>query len=117
MTDKNIIKTFLKPESVAVIGASKNPLKGGNRIVNNLIYNNFKGKIFPINPNADGMIYGLKFRKSILDVDEDVDLAIFYVPNHKIPELLKECTQKGVKGAIIEASGFEEAGELGLKLY
>jgi len=116
MTDKNIIETFLKPESVAVIGASKNPLKGGNRIVNNLIYNNFKGKIFPINPNADGMIYGLKFRKSILDVDEDVDLAIFYVPNHKIPELLKECTQKEVKGAIIEASGFEEAGELGLKL-
>ncbi len=112
----NIIHTFLYPKSVAVIGASKNPLKGGNRIVNNLVNNKFNGKVYPVNPNASGEIYGLEFKTSVLDIDDDVDLAIFYVPNRMIPNLLKECITKGIKGAIIEASGFEEVGELGLQL-
>ncbi|MFX1257115.1 MAG: CoA-binding protein [Promethearchaeota archaeon] len=116
MSNFNIINLFLNPKSVAVIGASKNILKGGNRIVNNLTLNNFKGKIYPINPNAQGEIYGLEFKKSVLDIEGDVDLAIFYVPNRAIPDLLEECIKKGIKGAIIEASGFEEVGQEGLKL-
>ncbi|MFW9930255.1 MAG: CoA-binding protein [Candidatus Thorarchaeota archaeon] len=116
MSNSKIIHTFLNPKSVAVIGASKNPLKGGNKIVNNLVNNNFNGRVYPVNPNAHGEIYGLNFIPSILQIEEDVDLAIFYVPNLMIPELLKECIQKGVKGAIIEASGFEEVGEIGLQL-
>jgi len=116
MSDNNIIHTFLNPKSVAVIGASKNPLKGGNRIVNNLVSNNFKGNVFPINPNTKGQVYGLEFKNSILDIEEEVDIAIFYVPNRMIPGLLRDCIKKGVKGAIIEASGFEEVGEAGLAL-
>ncbi len=112
----NVIDLFLNPKSVAVIGASKNPLKGGNRILNNLVLNNFNGRVYPINPNAKGKVSGLEFRKSILDIEESVDLAIFYVPNHVIPPVLKECVSKGVKGAIIEASGFEEVGKEGLEL-
>jgi acyl-CoA synthetase (NDP forming) len=114
--NNNIVDLFLNPKSVAVIGASKNPLKGGNRIVNNLVLNNFKGKIFPINPNARGKIFNLDFKKSILDIEDEIDIAIFYVPNNIIPELLEDCIIKGIKGAIIEASGFEEVGELGLEL-
>lgn len=116
MSNNQIIHTFLNPKSVAVIGASKNPLKGGNRIVNNLVNNKFNGLVYPINPNADGEIYGLKFKSSVLDIEEDIDLAIFYVPNQMIPNLLRECVQKGIKGAIIEASGFEEVGEIGFQL-
>jgi len=116
VSDSHIIHTFLNPQSVAVIGASKNPLKGGNRIVNNLVNNKFNGKVYPINPNAEGEIYGLKFIPSVLNIEENVDLAIFYVPNQMIPNLLRECIQKGIKGAIIEASGFEEVGEIGLQL-
>lgn len=116
LSDNNIIHTFLNPKSVAVIGASKNPLKGGNRIVHNLVSNNFEGKVFPINPNAKGEVFGLEFRNSVLDIKDDVDLAIFYVPNRVIPKLLEDCVNKGIKGAIIEASGFEEVGELGLQL-
>ena len=51
MSDNHVIDIFLNPESVAVIGASKNPVKGGHRIINNLLSNNYKGKIFPVNPN------------------------------------------------------------------
>lgn len=116
MSNAEVIDLFLNPKSVAVIGASKNPMKGGHRIVKNLISNNFKGRIFPINPNSDGELFGLKFKKSVLEIEQEVDLAVFYVPNRKIPVLLEECIQKGIKGAIIEASGFEEVGEKGLQL-
>jgi acyl-CoA synthetase (NDP forming) len=114
--NNHIIHTFLHPKSVAVIGASKNLVKGGYRIVTNLIVNNFKGKVFLVNPNADGELYKLKFYKSVLDIEDDVEIAIFYVPNRAIPQLLKECIEKGIKGAIIEASGFEEVGAEGLVL-
>ena len=116
MSSDNIIELFLNPKSVAVIGASKNLVKGGNRIVNNLTLNKFNGKIYPINPTTKGQIFGLEFKKSVLDIEENVDLAIFYVGNHLIPGLLEECIQKGIKGALIEASGFEEVGEEGLEL-
>ena len=115
-SNSNIIDTFLNPKSVAVIGASKNLGKGGNWIVNNLVTNRYNGKVYPINPNATGKLYGLEFKKSVLDIKEDVDLAIFYIPNRGIPELLNDCIKKGIKGAIIEASGFEEVGEKGLEL-
>ena len=115
-SNNDIIDMFLNPKSVAVIGASKNLLKGGNWIVNNLVTNNFEGKVYPINPNAEGKLMGLDFKQSILDIEEDVDLAIFYIPNQGIPKLLDDCIKKGVKGAIIEASGFEEVGDKGLEL-
>ncbi|MFX1450305.1 MAG: CoA-binding protein [Promethearchaeota archaeon] len=116
MLNNKIIDLFLNPKSVAVIGASKNPMKGGYRILYNLVNNNFKGKIYPINPNSEGELLGLKINKSVLEIEEEVDLAVFYVPNHKIPLLLEECIQKKIKGAIIEASGFEEVGGKGLEL-
>ena len=116
LNDNNIVDMFLNPKSVAVIGASKNMLKGGYRILSNLVLNNFNGKIFPVNPNATGKLHGLEFKKSVLEIEEEVDIAIFYVPNQLIPELLEECVKKGIKGAIIETSGFEEVGEKGLEL-
>ncbi|MFX0189026.1 MAG: CoA-binding protein [Candidatus Hodarchaeota archaeon] len=116
MSNNEIIHLFLNPKSVAIIGASKNPMKGGNWIVNNLTSNNFKGEIYPINPNSEGQIYGLDIKKSVLDIDKKVDLAIFYVPNWVIPSILEECIEKGIKGAIIETSGFEEVGDKGLEL-
>lgn len=116
MSNNDIINLFLNPKSVAVIGASKNALKGGNWIVNNLISNNFEGEVYPINPNSEGQMYGLEIKKSVLDIDEEVDLAIFYVGNRIIPAILEECIEKGIKGAIVQSSGFEEVGDKGLEL-
>lgn len=112
----HIIDIFLNPKSVAVIGASKNPLKGGHRITNNLVLNNFNGHIYPVNPKAEGKLFGLEFKKTVLEIEDDIDLAVFYVPNKVIPDILSECIEKGIKGALIEASGFEEIGEKGLEL-
>jgi acyl-CoA synthetase (NDP forming) len=113
-----IVDLFYNPKSVAVIGASKVPMKGGNRIVANLHTNGYKGQIYPVNPNytEEDEIYGLKFKKSVLDIEEDVDLAIFYVNNRIVTRTIKDCVKKGIKAAIIQSAGFEEVGEEGLKL-
>lgn len=117
MNDKNIIHTLLHPNSVAVIGASKNPMKGGYRIMKNLVDNKFKGNIYPVNPNSSGEnLFGLEFKSNVKDIEGEVDIAIFYVPNHLIPDLLQDCIDKQIKGAIIEASGFEEIGIEGKEL-
>jgi len=116
LLENSIVHTFFNPKSVVVIGASKNPMKGGNHIVRNLTQNNFKGKIYLVNPNAEGELFGLNFEKSVLDIKGPIDIAIFYVGNTLIPGLIKECVQKGIKGAIIESSGFEEVGKHGLEL-
>ena len=51
-----------------------------------------------------------------MDIEDEVDLAILYVGNRVIPSLLEDCIKKGIKGALIEASGFEEVGKEGLEL-
>jgi acetyltransferase len=112
----HIIDTFLNPKTVAVIGASKNPTKGGYRIIDNLLTNNYRGKIYAVNPNSEGEVFGLQFKKSILEIEDNIDLAIFYTPNRVIPDLLKDCIKKKVKGALIETAGFEEVGEIELEL-
>ncbi|MHA2393029.1 MAG: CoA-binding protein [Promethearchaeota archaeon] len=116
MSGNHVVDIFLNPKTVAVIGASKNPMKGGHRIINNLTSNNYKGKIFPVNPNTEGEVFGFEIKKTVFDIEEEVDLAICYVPNRIIPSVLKDCIKKKVKGALIETSGFEEVGKEGLVL-
>ncbi|MBD3352519.1 MAG: hypothetical protein GF364_13605, partial [Candidatus Lokiarchaeota archaeon] len=113
--NKKIIDILFNPNSVAVIGASKTPMKGGYRILENLISNNFKGNIYPVNPKG-GEALGLKFYKSVLDIPGQIDIAIIFIPNKFIPKVLEECIEKKIKAAIIQAAGFEEVGELGLEL-
>lgn len=112
---RDSIDLLFNPKSVAIIGASTNPIKGGNRILKNLIEHKFRGNIYPINPKG-GDAYGIKFQKSVLDVEEDIDVGIVFVPNRIIPAVIQECIQKGIKGLIIEAAGFEEVGDMGLEL-
>lgn len=112
---ENIIHTLFHPRSVAVIGASTIPMRGGNRILENLIQNKYPGIIYPVNPKG-GKSFGLKFYQSLFEINDEIDVAIIFVPNTAIPSVLKECIQKGIKGAIIQAAGFEEVGDQGLKL-
>jgi acetyltransferase len=116
LAGNHVIDIFLNPKTVAVIGASKNQTKGGYRIIDNLLTNNYKGKIFPVNPYSDGEVMGLKFCKSVLEIEDDIDLAIFYSPNSVIPDILKDCIKKKIKGALIETAGFEEVGGRGIEL-
>ncbi len=109
------IKAFFKARSVAVFGASTNPRKSGYYLVQNLISHQFPGNIYPINPKG-GTLDGLKIYKKLEKISKPIDLAIIFVPNRYIPDILKQCIEKGVKAAIIEAAGFSEVGEKGKDL-
>jgi len=102
------------PKSVAVIGASRTVGKPGFNIVWNLKQHGFTGKIYPVNPNAE-KILDLKCYPSILDVPDEIDLAIIAVPAKLVPGVMKECAEKGIKGAVIVSSGFSEEGEEGAR--
>ena len=115
MIDERIVK-LMRPESVAVIGASRNPEKIGYQIVRNLLESGLPPeKVFPVNPVADEIL-GLKCFKSILEVPAPVDLAVIVVPAPAVPKVLEEVGMKNVKAAAVISSGFKEIGNLNLEL-
>jgi 4-hydroxybutyryl-CoA synthetase (ADP-forming) len=106
-------RVFLSPRSVAVIGASE---KGGvgNAIFSNIL-NGYKGKIYPINPSSPTVL-GIKAYKSVLEVPEDIDLAVVATPNRIVPAVMEDIGKKKIKGAIIVTAGFKEVDKQGAKL-
>ncbi|MFV2071971.1 MAG: acetate--CoA ligase family protein [Thermoanaerobaculales bacterium] len=105
---------LFKPRGIAVIGASANPYSIGHIVVKNLSTYGYKGPIFPINPKG-GHIRSFKAFKSVLDVPDVIDLANISVKHSLVPEVLKQCGEKGVKFAIVHTAGFKEVGEEGIK--
>ena len=106
---------LFSPSSLAVIGASKNDQKGGGLFVKGLINSGFKGKLYPVNPK-ELEIMGFRCYPSILDVPGEVDLAIVAVPAGVVPQVMAECSQKGVKFAVVHSAGFAELGSKGKEL-
>ena len=104
------VDIFFNPRSFAVIGASDNPKKGGNIVIQNLRQFGWKGPIFPINPRG-GTIAGLAAYESVLSVPEEVELAMMVIPRDLVPGAMDECGRKGVKGVIISTAGFSDSGE------
>jgi len=103
---------LLRPSSIAVVGAAREPQKIGNAVVRNLMAGGFpKEKIFPVNPNAD-TILGLKCYASVKDIPDEVDMAVIVVPAKVVPQVLKECGEKGVKTVALISAGFKEVGNV-----
>lgn len=100
---------FFKPRSIAVVGASRDQNKIGHVILKNIIDAGFKGKLYPINPKADEII-NLKCYRSVLDVIEEIDLAIIAVPADAAVQAVKECGIKEIEAIAMITSGFAEIG-------
>jgi len=109
------LEYFFNPKSVAIIGASHTKGKIGYNILENFVKGNFKGKVYPVNPNTKPIL-GKKVYPSIKEIPENVDLAVIAIPAKKVPKVLKECVEKKVKAVVIVSGGFSEIGEKGKKL-
>jgi acyl-CoA synthetase (NDP forming) len=114
-TNSEDLRDLLYPRSVAVIGASNTPGKLGWNLFRNLISHGYKGRLYPVNPNA-GEVQGFKAYRSIREVPEKVDVAIVLVPSHLTPKVVEECCVAGAKHIIVESAGFAELGEEGKKV-
>jgi len=109
----NLKNIFLSPTSIAIIGASEKP-GVGKAIFSNII-NGYKGKIFPITPSSSS-VFGIKAYKSVLDVEEGIDLAVVATPSKIVPSVMEEIGKKKIKASIIVSAGFKEVDESGAKL-
>jgi acetyl coenzyme A synthetase (ADP forming)-like protein len=102
---------IMKPDAIAVIGASDEAGKIGNSVMKNLINGGYKGKIYPINPGAE-TIMGLKAYKSVKDVPGTIDVAVFAIPAKFVAGALTEVGEKKIPGAVLIPSGFAETGNV-----
>jgi acetyltransferase len=107
------ISRFMKPRSIAVLGASNKP-GIGNACLKNLITYGYTGIVYPINPGTE-VVSSIKTYPSIMDVPSEVDLAILVVAAEKAQPLVEECAKKGVKGLVVITAGFSEMGGEGIK--
>ncbi len=102
----------LEPGSIAIVGASSDPTKRGNQAIRTLVDNSFHGAIFPINPKETS-IRGLDCYASIDALPVIPDLALICTPAKTLPDIVRACGMKGIKGAVVLASGFSESGPEG----
>ena len=115
MKETQDLGRFFNPSSLAIIGASKDDSKGGGRFLRGLIDKEFKGKLYPVNPR-EAELMGLKNYHSVLDIPGEIDLAIVTVPARTVPQVMAECSQKGVRFAVVHSAGFGELGAEGKAL-
>lgn len=115
---ENIVEELdpiFKPKSIAVIGASDTEGKWGFRMVERPLKTGYRGVIYPVNPTKEEIL-GLRSYRSVLDIPGHVDLAVVTVPAASTPQVMRECTDKGVKGVILISAGFAEVGSEGKAL-
>jgi acetyltransferase len=105
---------ILRPKSIAVIGASRNPNTIGWHILDNLLEHGFNGPVYPINPHA-GAIHSIQAYPSISAVPGPVDLGVVVVPKEHVIGVVRECIDSGVKGLVVISAGFKEVGGAGIE--
>ena len=99
----------LRPASVAVVGAGRRPGSVGHAILGSLRSGGFEGKMYAVNPHADGPLTGTPCVPSVGDLPEAPELAILAVPAPQIPETAEDCGERGVKGLVVITSGLGES--------
>ncbi|MDD3250599.1 MAG: CoA-binding protein [Smithellaceae bacterium] len=106
------IREILEAQSVVVIGASRDQGKPGAQLLKVLREVGFAGRVAGVNPQG-GEVLGLPLYPNVRDVPFEIDLAVLLIPPRFIPDALRDCAAKGVKGAVISAEGFAETGTQG----
>jgi acetyltransferase len=100
---------------VAVIGASTRPESVGRAIFANVLLHDYKGIVYPVHPKAKSIL-GVRAYPSVVEIPDEVDLAVVIVPAAAVPHVLEECGRKRIPGAVVISAGFKEVGGEGLKL-
>jgi acetyl-CoA synthetase (ADP-forming) len=101
------MEAIFNPRSVAVVGASDNPGKLGFHVMKSLTQGRYPGKIYPVNPGKNEIL-GIKTYPSLRQVPDAIDLSIIALPSEQVPSVIKECSEKNVKGIVLITAGFKE---------
>lgn len=106
---------FLRPRSVAIVGAGDRPTSSGGAVLANLRRAGFTGEIVPVNPKlpADGRIGGLRACASLRELQRPAELVVVVVRPELIPEVVRDAAASGHRHLLILPGGFAEAGAAG----
>ncbi|VAW23993.1 Acetyl-CoA synthetase (ADP-forming) alpha and beta chains, putative [hydrothermal vent metagenome] len=108
------LQTLFYPKSVAIVGTNKVKGTVPGDIFINILHAELNGATFPVNPR-EKYIGGVKAYKYVVDIPDEIDLAIIVFPSSVCNKALEQCGQKGVKAVIIISAGFKEIGGKGLE--
>ena len=103
------LDALFSPQSVAVVGASRDRKSIGYAILDNLILNGYEGQIFPVNPKAPS-VHSIKCYPSVGAIPDQIDLAVIVVPKKFVLPVVEDCIDAGVKGFVVITAGFAETG-------
>jgi acetyl coenzyme A synthetase (ADP forming)-like protein len=109
------LRPFFHPQSVAIIGASRDQKSIGFRLLEALTTNQFRGSVYPVNPKATE-IAGVRVYSSLRSIPGPIDLAVIAVPCDKVLSVVDECAAKGVRALVVITAGFAEVGREGAAL-
>jgi 3-hydroxypropionyl-CoA synthetase (ADP-forming) len=108
--DSSHMDLFFNAKSVALIGASPEPGKIGNSVMESLVKHDYKGKVYPVNAKGYSEIMGVKAYKNLLDIQDPIDVVIVTVDLKFVPDLLIECGKKNIHNMVIISGGGKELG-------
>jgi acetyltransferase len=109
------LDAIFAPRAVAVIGAGEKEQLIARTVLSNLVNHPFGGAVYPISSN-ESHVLGIKAYPNVRSAPERIDLAVIATPAPAVPDIVGECADAGVKGAIILSPGFRETGESGAEL-
>jgi acetyltransferase len=109
------LETLFAPRSIAVIGATDKADSVGRTVMRNLVGGTFTGAVFPVNPKRASVL-GVKAYPSVTAIPDQVDMAVVVTPAPTVPDVMRECADRGVRTAIVISAGFKEAGPEGVEL-
>ena len=110
-----MLDALLRPDSVAIIGASRTPGKVGHELVANLIDSKYTGRIIPINPSADEVL-GLPCFPGLKAYGQKITLSLISVPTPLVKQAVVDSIAAGAGAVVIITAGFKEVGEAGAAL-
>jgi acetyl coenzyme A synthetase (ADP forming)-like protein len=109
------VTSFLRPRSIAVVGASRDRESIGGALYRNILDGGFEGPVFPVNKDAT-VVQSVAAYRSVIDCPDPVDLAFIAIPAKYVANAARECAKKGVKALVVISSGFAEIGGDGVRL-
>jgi acyl-CoA synthetase (NDP forming) len=115
MNTVELMRLFMEPRSVALVGLTRSTGLVSYNTLENLLGYGFAGQLYPVNPAADEIL-GIKCYPSVKEIPGDIDLAVILTPRSVVPQLVKECTERGIKAITVVGQGFADGDEKGKKL-
>ena len=109
------LNNIFNPKRIALIGVTTNPNSVSGKVLINLVSGGFRGVVYPVNPEHEAVM-GIPCYPDVKRLPKAPDLGIICSPAAKVPGVIRECGEAGIRGIIIISAGFKETGKAGIML-